>query len=158
MQYQSHLEKGKLLEIAAKKYVIKNKSKGPKLDQVIHAAHDKAFQKIDCLKCANCCKTTSPIFRDVDIKRISKELRMKEQQFIKQYLRMDADGDYVLTIAPCPFLDLKDNKCTIYEFRPSACREYPHTNRKNSIQIGALHLKNMEICPAVVSVMEQIIG
>ncbi|MBU2018268.1 MAG: YkgJ family cysteine cluster protein [Bacteroidetes bacterium] len=158
MQYQSNLEKGKLLEVAAKKFVNKNKNKGPKLDKVIHEAHDRAFQKIDCLNCANCCKTTSPIFRDIDIKRISKEMRMKEQQFIQEYLIMDDESDYVLQTAPCPFLNLTDNKCSIYEFRPSACREYPHTNRKNSIQIGLLHVKNMEVCPAVVEVMEQLIG
>ena len=157
MQYQDRFEIGKQILPAVKKYIVKNKSKGPKLDGVFHSEHQKVFKKIDCLKCANCCKTTSPIFRDVDIKRISKEFRVKEKQFIHEYLKMDADGDYVLQTAPCPFLDQTDNKCGIYEFRPAACKEYPHTDRKNAIQIGDLHIKNMEVCPAVVDILNGIV-
>ena len=157
MKFKEILQEGKLLANEAQKFVIKNKSKGPKLDSKIHQAHQKAFQKIDCLQCANCCKTTSPIFRDVDIKRIAKALKIKEKMFVDTYLNFDTDGDFVLKTAPCPFLDLATNKCGIYEFRPAACREYPHTDRKNSIQIGALHLKNLDICPAVVEVFKQII-
>ncbi|MEZ5067203.1 MAG: YkgJ family cysteine cluster protein [Bacteroidia bacterium] len=36
----------------------------------------------------------------------------------------------VLKKSPCPFL-LDDNHCSIYSIRPQACREYPHTIRKN---------------------------
>ena len=33
---------------------------------------ENEFKKTDCLDCGNCCKTTSPIFTDKDIERISK--------------------------------------------------------------------------------------
>ena len=107
------------------------------------------------MNCANCCKTTSPIFRDIDIKRISKKLKVKEKEFINSNLRMDQDGDYVLKTSPCLFLDT-DNTCSIYEDRPLACREYPHTNRKNMYQIFDLTLRNSEVCPAVVTILDQI--
>ena len=55
----------------------------------------KFFRRTDCLKCANCCKTTSPIFRDVDIKRIAKRLKLTENKLIDQYLRLDEENDYV---------------------------------------------------------------
>ena len=42
------------------------------LDQQFHNLHDEVFEKIDCLACANCCKTTSPIFYEKDIERLSK--------------------------------------------------------------------------------------
>ncbi len=133
------------------------KSKKPKdLDQRFHTLHKDAFKKIDCLKCANCCKTTSPIFRDVDIKRISKGLRMKEKDLIANYLRMDEEGDYVLQKSPCAFLST-DNYCSIYEIRPLACREYPHTDRKHMHQILDLTLKNTEICPAVADIVVKIV-
>jgi len=125
------------------------------LDKTFHDGHEAVFRKIDCLQCANCCKTTSPIFRDVDIRRLSKRVRMTEKAFIGQYLRMDSDGDYVLTVAPCPFLG-SDNYCSVYEDRPMACREYPHTNRKNMYQILTLTRKNMEVCPAVTHIMQEI--
>lgn len=125
------------------------------LDDLFHQEHQQVFKKMDCLACANCCKTTSPIFRDVDIRRLSKRLRLSEAVFVKQYLRIDSDGDYVLTVAPCPFLG-NDNYCSVYEDRPLACREYPHTDRKNMYQILDLTRKNMEVCPAVSQIMQTI--
>ena len=68
-------------------------SKPKELDQKFHSTHEQEFKKMDCLTCANCCKTTSPIFRDADIRRISKHLRMKEAQFISNYLKMDDESD-----------------------------------------------------------------
>lgn len=126
-----------------------------KLDDLFHQEHTQVFKKIDCLTCANCCKTTSPIFRDIDIRRLAKRLRLSEAAFVKQYLRMDSEGDYVLTVAPCPFLG-NDNYCSVYEDRPLACREYPHTDRKNMYQILDLTRKNMEVCPAVSQLMQTI--
>lgn len=156
-EYKQSLEKIKADKDVVKKTFLKLKQKKPKeLDASFHTLHTKAFQKIDCLECANCCKTTSPIFRDVDIKRIAKYLRMKENQFIDAYLRMDEDSDYVLKQSPCAFLG-NDNKCSIYEFRPLACREYPHTDRKNMHQILELTMKNTEICPAVAKIVEEIV-
>lgn len=150
MKYKALLDRSKDDFQENKKFFQKLKKLNHRaLDQSFHEQHDKAFKTIDCLSCANCCKTTSPIFRDIDIKRIAKKFRVSEAKFIDSYLRVDEDNDYVLQTAPCPFLDLSDNKCTIYEDRPLACREYPHTNRKNMYQILDLTLKNTEICPAV---------
>lgn len=132
------------------------KKKPKNLDAIFHAEHQKAFAKIDCLKCANCCKTTSPIFRPVDIKRIAAHVRMTEANFIKTYLRIDEDNDYVLQKSPCTFLN-DDNTCSIYEHRPLACREYPHTDRKNMYQIMDLTHKNVSVCPAVSLIVTQIV-
>jgi len=110
----------------------KLKLKTPKnLDALFHQAHDQAFEKIDCLGCANCCKTTSPIFYERDIERAAKACKLKPGQFIEKYLRVDEDKDYVLKQSPCAFLD-SENYCMIYNDRPNACREYPHTNRKKN--------------------------
>src|SRR5690554_2566441 len=126
-----------------------------KLDTKFSEQHDKVFQEIDCLSCANCCKTTSPIFRDIDIKRLAKHLRMKPVEFINHYLYLDEENDYVLNSSPCFFLQ-DDNKCSVYEYRPLACKEYPHTNRKKMHQILPLTLKNTLICPAVSRIVEGI--
>ena len=126
-----------------------------KVDEAFHAVHEEVFQEIDCLTCANCCKTTSPIFYQTDIERAAKALRMKPGEFIEKYLRIDEDKDYVLTSAPCPFLD-SDNYCKIYEDRPKACREYPHTDRKKMVQIMELTAKNTQVCPAVFEMVERL--
>ncbi len=134
----------------------KFKRKKPKdLDAVFGNLHHKVFEQIDCLKCANCCKTTSPIFYMTDIERAAKALKIKPMAFIEKYLKIDKDNDYVLKSAPCPFLDY-ENYCTIYSSRPTACREYPHTNRKRMNQILDLTLKNSTVCPAVARIFNHL--
>ena len=138
-----------------KKYFDKLKKNPPRdLDYQMQELHEREFKKTDCLECANCCKTTGPLFTSADIERISKSFRQKPQQFIDQYLRIDDDNDYVLKSAPCTFLD-NDNKCFIYDVRPKACREFPHTDRKKFHQISDLTLKNVAICPAAFNIVEK---
>jgi uncharacterized protein len=117
--------------------------------------HDQAFATVDCLSCANCCKSYSPRFKQPDIKRIAKVLGMKEGDFATRYLRMDQDGDYVVKSSPCPFLEA-DNTCSIYEDRPSDCRRYPYTDEDVLLKRVALTLKNATVCPATFLVLEQL--
>ncbi len=131
---------------------LKNKRK---LDDVLHQLHDEAFEEIDCLECANCCKSISPIIYEKDIHRISKHLKIKPSEFTEQYLMVDEDGDYIFNQTPCPFL-LPDNYCSIYSIRPRSCREYPHTDRKNMQQILDLTLKNTFVCPAVYDIVAEL--
>ena len=132
------------------------KLKTPKnLDELFHKTHDEVFEKTNCLACANCCKTTSPIFYERDIERASKALKLKPGDFIQKYLKMDEDQDYVLQSAPCAFLN-SDNYCSIYDHRPNACKEYPHTNRKKMRQILNLTFKNTLVCPAVLKITDEI--
>lgn len=156
MLYQSDLDQAKTnLKSNAKWLQQVKRLQDRDVDNLFHEAHYEVFEEIDCLKCANCCKTTSPIFRDVDINRLSKRLKINPSQFIANYLHMDNEGDYVLNSSPCVFLQ-EDNKCEVYEDRPLACREYPHTNRKKVKQILTLTLKNTEVCPAVARIFSKI--
>ena len=79
-----------------KKFLDRLRQKPPKhLDTIMQDLHTKTFNKVDCLECANCCKTTSPIVTDKDTQRIAKHLKMKPHKLIEQYLVKDADDDYV---------------------------------------------------------------
>jgi len=126
-----------------------------RLDEMFHESHDEVFAVTDCLQCANCCKTTSPIFYPTDIERLAKALRMKPGEFIDKYLLIDEDKDYVLKSAPCPFLG-SDNYCSVYDSRPRACREYPHTDRKKMSQVLDLTYRNTLVCPAVLEIIDKI--
>lgn len=141
---------------ANKKYFQKLRKKPPRqLDATVAQLHDEVFEDTDCLRCANCCKSASPIFRDRDIERIASHLKMRPAEFVDQYLHLDDEGDYVLNETPCPFLG-SDNYCSIYEYRPKACAEYPHTNHKGFHQILDLTLKNTTICPAAYEVVKRL--
>lgn len=135
----------------------KLKTKKPKnLDDVVHDLHQEAFDQFDCLACANCCSSISPIITDRDIDRMARHLKMKAVDFISQYLHRDEDNDYVFNDTPCPFL-MGDNYCIIYENRPRACQEYPHTDRKRFYQILDITRKNCEVCPVVYAITEELI-
>lgn len=119
--------------------------------------HEEAVEKIDCLSCANCCKTYSPRFKTPDIKRISKHLRMRESDFIHTYLDLDNEGDYVVKSSPCPFLGA-DNACSIYDVRPSDCARFPYTDEDVLYKRQPLTLKNSTFCPIVYHVLERLIA
>ena len=139
-----------------KKFLETLKKKPPKnLDYLVQQTHEEVFEKIDCLQCANCCKTTGPLFMEKDIERISKHLKMKPKDFEQKFLRVDEDEDKVLQNLPCWFLN-DDNTCSIYEFRPKACREFPHTDRKKIYQINHLTIKNTLFCPAAYLFVEKL--
>lgn len=139
-----------------KKFLSRLKRQDPRwVDNVFHEVHHDVFEQTDCLTCANCCKTTSPIFYQNDIERIAKFMKLKPGDFIGKYLRIDEDDDYVLQSSPCAFLD-DHNYCSIYEVRPKACREYPHTDRKKMVQIMDLTFKNTSVCPAVLQMVERL--
>jgi Fe-S-cluster containining protein len=117
--------------------------------------HEQAFEKIDCLSCGNCCKNYSPRFKTPDIKRIAKFLKMKDGDFINQYLFVDSEGDYVLRSKPCPFLGT-DNYCSIYDHRPSDCRRFPYTDEDVILKRQSLTLTNSSFCPIVYYVLEML--
>ncbi len=144
------------LKPETKAFFNKIRKKKPKnLDKVMQELNDEVFDELNCLDCANCCKSISPTLYDRDVERLAKHFKMKPSQFADEYLYMDNDGDYVFLKTPCPFL-MPDNYCTAYEDRPKACREYPHLNRKRFYQILNLTLKNMQVCPAVYDAVEKL--
>lgn len=149
------LTKARLSLSKNQKYFKKLKKHKKNLDKEVHTLHDQVFEEVDCLTCANCCITTGPMIFNSDIERIAKYLKKKPATFIDEYLKVDEDNDYVFHSMPCPFL-AEDNHCLIYEVRPKACREYPHTNRKNQHQLLNRTLKNTLICPAVNKIFDRL--
>lgn len=131
------------------------KNRSSEDDRLFAETHDAVFDNINCLECANCCKTHSPLFNQKDIERIAAHLNLKPAVFMSEYLLLDEDGDWIFHQTPCPFL-AADNRCSIYNVRPQACREYPHTNRKKMYQIAELTITNAGICPAVSLILDEV--
>lgn len=139
-----------------RKFLTVLKKKPPKnLDKLVKEVHTEVFEEIDCTACANCCKTLGPLFTEADITRIAKYLKMRLPVFEEMYLQVDEDKDKVFKFMPCPFLG-GDNLCSIYDIRPKACREFPHTDRKKIYQINHLTMKNTLTCPAAYLFVEKL--
>lgn len=145
------------LERAQTKKIFKElgSRKAKLLDRQFADAHEEVFANFDCLTCANCCKTAGPRLIQSDIDRMAKHLRLKAGDFMNQYVRVDEDGDWVMKTLPCPFLG-DDNYCSIYEVRPKACKDYPHTDRNRMHQILKLTERNAQLCPAVFEISRKL--
>ena len=131
------------------------KLKPKQLDDLFNELHNKEFERIDCLECANCCKSLGPRLTNTDISRLADFLKLKTANFQNQYLRIDEDNDFVFKSMPCPFL-LTNNYCMVYKVRPKACKEYPHTNQKNIKSILNICQKNIDVCPVVANIFKEI--
>jgi hypothetical protein len=125
------------------------------LDSIVHRIHLETFSRVDCLQCGNCCKTIGPMLFESDIARLATAQKLKLSAFKDTYIKMDEDGDYVFKEKPCPFL-CADNICQVYENRPKACREYPHTDRKRFYQVSLKTYHSTFICPAAYSIVEDL--
>jgi len=110
--------------------------------------HDRIFSVLNCLDCANCCKSLPAKITTKDIEHLSKTLKMDILSFTKQYVIVDEDDDLILGTPPCPFLN-NDNSCKVYSKRPDSCRTYPHTKHAKQAKQVNLHLTNAYYCPAV---------
>lgn len=131
------------------------KKKPVDLDTVCRDINKSVFRQIDCLDCARCCKTITPIILYKDIEVLSKYLKLNMDNFEREYLIRDEDG-YSFNSVPCPFL-IGDNRCKVYDYRPKSCREYPHIDRKKIYQIKEITLKNSKICIAVGMALDKMI-
>jgi Fe-S-cluster containining protein len=123
-------------------------------DALARELHQSAFGRIDCTRCANCCKTMQPNLTNEDVERIAKHLGLSSQAFITTYLEPDPDeGGLRVKATPCTFLGA-DDRCTIYGVRPRACREFPHTDKKGFATRTYLHTANTLSCPAVYHIVK----
>jgi uncharacterized protein len=125
-----------------------------KVDSRAKEAHEHFFSRIDCTKCANCCKTMEPDFTKADVKRIADFKNVKPQALIDQYLKIGDENPnaFVSKTLPCTFLE--DNKCSIYEVRPTDCKDYPNTQKKHFTSRSYSHAANTVTCPAVYHIVE----
>ncbi len=147
-----------------KRFLSRLEKQAPKGLQAITVEADKqAWQRTDCLDCANCCKTMSPTYTREDVRRISRHLKMTEGAFREKWLYKDKTGDWMNVKQPCQFLDLQTNMCDIYAVRPRDCAGFPHHVRKK-MNADYMHMykQNIEYCPAtyrmVEAVMEKVTG
>jgi Uncharacterised protein family (UPF0153). len=76
-----------------------------------------------------CCTMSDPVaLLPDDIERIKKK---GHRNFYKKYSMEGSDAKFVIRkSAPCQFL--KDDRCTIYDYRPFVCRRYPMTVDHNT--------------------------
>ena len=131
------------------------KDSPPGLGKIVETLEKEVWQEVDCLSCANCCKTMSPTYTKTDIRRIAKHFSVTPAAFSKKWLRKDRIGDMLNKTEPCQFLDMKDNKCSIYDVRPADCSGFPHLPKTKTAGYLHVHRQNIELCPATYKLVEK---
>lgn len=149
-QYQSE-------KIKLRRFLTKIENERPRgLDKLTPSLEKQVWEEVDCLTCANCCKTMSPTFTNADLKRISAHLGMSVDAFKEKWLFFDKkDKDWMNVKQPCQFLDKKSNMCTIYEVRPADCAGFPHLSKKKAVDYMHVHKQNIQYCPATLKMVEK---
>ena len=138
-------------------FINKSEKKPPRgIDKLTPVIEKEVWQDIDCLTCANCCKTMTPTFTKQDIKRIAAHFKETPEAFRKKWLEKDRNKDLVNKNQPCQFLDLKTNMCSIYEIRPVDCSGFPHLSKKRWVDYAHVHKQNIDYCPATYKLVEKI--
>ena len=142
---------------AFKAFLTKLENNPPRgLDNITASIEPAVWKEIDCLSCANCCKAMTPTYTTKDIKRIAAHLEVTPQQFKDKWLMFDKkDNDWQNKKQPCQFLNLTDNKCSIYLVRPADCSGFPHLPRKKMVDYMHVHKQNIEYCPATYKMVEK---
>lgn len=125
------------------------------LPKLVKEEDAEAWKKVECLACANCCKTMTPTYTKEDIKRISAHFNMTPKDFKAKWLYKDETGDWMNTTQPCQFLDDK-NMCTIYAIRPADCAEFPHHNKKPFNLYNDTYINNVHRCPATFELVNRL--
>lgn len=128
------------------------------IDKITKQIEPEVWEEIDCLSCANCCKKMTPTFTKQDLKRISAHFQQTPEEFKKQWLEVDKNKDYVNVNQPCQFLNLTDNKCSIYEIRPVDCAGFPHLSKRKWEEYAHVHKQNIDYCPATYKMVEKMIA
>jgi Fe-S-cluster containining protein len=73
-------------------------------------------------------------------------LKVTRKDFLKQTKSVD-DGCVSFKSQPCPML--RENKCTVYQFRPRDCREYPHLDKPDFLAGSIGTIENYGTCPII---------
>ena len=126
------------------------------LQSIAIKAGSNVWNEIDCLSCANCCKTMTPTYTNADIKKIASYLQISTDEMKRRWLKKErGTGNWLNKTTPCQFLDPDTNMCNVYEVRPADCSGFPHLAKKKMVDYLHIHKQNLDECPATFKMVER---
>ena len=118
------------------------------IDDLVKTLSQKYFALIDCMQCANCCRSLQMEFKKSEIHAIAKTLGQSMEAFQKQSM---SEGK---VNPPCPMLNGK--LCSIYENRPDVCRSFPHLEQPEFTARLIGVISNVAIYPIAFNAFEEL--
>lgn len=120
---------------------------------------EEVESQIDCTSCANCCREGEAGISNRDIEKLAKFIGVSREEFRQHYTMRASDNELILKRTDeegCVFL--KDNRCSVYEARPKACKLYPHlADGDGSVASRMFYVKDrVPWCPIVFNWFEAV--
>lgn len=125
------------------------------LDAVVAGIRDAVVPQIDCVACNRCCRTLQIVLDRKDIARLARRRGTTPDAFARAHVATAPDGVQHFAASPCPMLG-DDGRCTVYEDRPRACRDYPYLDTPKFRSRSLTMVENVGACPIVFNVWERL--
>lgn len=125
-----------------------------RIDGIVRRLYREISERIDCTQCGNCCRELKPLITSREIESLSNFIHIPKDKFKEDYIEGDEEGEFKVKKTPCSFL--KNNKCMVYKYRPSACKSFPHLHKREFTTRLIDVIQNYSICPIVFNVYEQL--
>lgn len=124
------------------------------IDAMVFELNAAISQKIDCTTCGNCCKSFMINVAEDEANKLAGHLQVSVGELKAKYIEEGSAGLMIINKIPCHFLE--GTKCSIYEYRFSGCREFPHLDRPGFTDrlFGIFMYYGM--CPIIFNVVEEL--
>lgn len=121
-------------------------------DRLAHALNREIEPRIDCTQCGNCCRSLMINVTEEEANRLSDHLGQERSSFDEKHLEKGSNGMMIMNTIPCHFLN--EDKCTVYEYRFSGCREFPAMHLPGFRQRIFTTLMHYGRCPIIFNLVE----
>jgi uncharacterized protein len=154
-----HMAEAKADENFAFRDFLKHRTRlsSEEVDNLVFEITESVWKRIDCTACGNCCREVSPTLGQEDVDRLAGHLGISGPELVSKYLKPTESGEdnpWVMRERTCPFL--KDNRCTVYEYRPANCRDYPYLHKPDFTARTLSMIGRISECPIIFEVWEEL--
>lgn len=123
------------------------------IDDLVFKLNEIITPQIDCTQCGNCCRSLMINVDATDAQRLADYLNISQEAFEEKFIEHSTHSSLaVMNKIPCHFL--KDNKCTVYQARPTECREFPGLHRAGFTKRLFATFMHYSRCPIIFNVIE----
>ncbi len=127
---------------------------GAQIDALVHQFNDEVTAQIDCTQCGNCCKSLMINVTDEEVESLAVNLQTDLAAVKEKYIEESEQGRMIINTIPCHFL--AGTKCSIYRYRFTECREFPHLHKPHFTRRLFGILMYYAMCPIIFNVVEKL--
>jgi uncharacterized protein len=124
------------------------------IDLEVKQLNELIAPKIDCTACGNCCKNLLINVEPEEIPPLANYLQLTESRLKEKYIEEGGHGMLLINTIPCHFL--KNNKCTVYEYRFLGCRQFPNLEAPQFTKRLFTTMMHYGKCPIIFNVVESL--